>query len=100
MEHGQGQARRLLGAGLLALGMKGHDLQQEAKGMAEKEILAWWLCRRTTVSRRWVSEQLDMGHESRVSLAIRRVQAAADPHLAKLRGQIEQQAATLGESSL
>ena len=67
MEHGQAEARRLLAAGLAALGMEGLDLRQEAKGMAEKQVLAWWLSGRTTVKRRWVSEQLGMGDESRVT---------------------------------
>jgi len=89
-EHGQEQAERLLGLGLEVLGMEGVDLAQAAKGMAEKQVLAWWLCGRTTVRRRWVSERLGMGDESRVSQAIRRVQQPVDPGLARLKKQIEQ----------
>ena len=89
-EHGEGQAERLLGRGLEVLGMEEVDLAQAAKGMAEKQVLAWWLCRRTTVRRRWVSERLGMGDESRVTQAIRRVKQPADPGLARLKKKIEQ----------
>ena len=92
IEHGQGEARRLLGAGLAALGMEGLDLHQQPKGMAEKQVLAWWLSRRTTVRRRWVSEQLGMGDESRVTQAIRRVKQSAEPTLARLKRRIEERA--------
>jgi hypothetical protein len=34
--------------------------------MPQKQVLAWWLTRRATAHRRWVSEQLGMGDESRV----------------------------------
>ena len=48
-------------------------LAEKPKGMAEKQVLAWWLRQRTTAGRRWVSERLCMGEESGVSKAIRRV---------------------------
>ena len=89
IEHGQREARRLLRAGLAALGMEGVNLRREAKGMPEKQVLAWWLSRQTTVRRRWVSEQLGMGDESRVTQAIRRVKQGAEPGLARLKRRIE-----------
>jgi hypothetical protein len=79
----------LLALGLEVMGMAGVDLEQSAKGMAEKQVLAWWLCGRTTVRRRWVSEPLGMRDESRVSQAIRAVKRPADPRLAKLKAKIE-----------
>ena len=90
MEHGEGQAERLLRRGLAVLGMEEDDLPYRAKGMAEKQVLAWWLCRRTTVRRRWVSERLRMGDESRVTQAIRRVKQPDDSSLARLKKKIEQ----------
>jgi len=39
-----------------------------------KVALAWWLRRRTTVSLRWVSERLSMGHYTRVTQAISRAE--------------------------
>ena len=47
--------------GLAELGMVGVDLLAAAKGMAQKQVLAWWLSGRTTVRRRWVSERLGRG---------------------------------------
>ena len=44
-----------------------------SKGAAEKVVLAWWLRQRTTVSLRWVSERLGMGHYTRVTQAISRM---------------------------
>jgi len=91
-EHAEEQAERLLSLGMEALGMEGVDLAQAPKGMAEKQVVAWWVCGRTTVGRRWVSERLGMGDESRVSQAIRRVKQTVDPGLARLKRKIEQAA--------
>jgi REP element-mobilizing transposase RayT len=55
VEHGEGEAERMLKVGLGVLGMGAVNWQASAKGMAQKQVLAWWLCGRTTVSRRWVS---------------------------------------------
>jgi hypothetical protein len=40
----------------------------------EKVVLAWWFRRRTTVSLRWVSERLSMGHYTRVTQAVSRTE--------------------------
>jgi hypothetical protein len=58
--------------------MEGLDLRQQPKGIAEKQVLTWWLSRRTTVRRRWVSEELGIGDEPRVTQAIRRVKEGAN----------------------
>ena len=76
--HGEAEAERLLGEGTAALGLEVSELEDRPKGMAEKEVLAWWLRGRTTVGRRWLSERLRMGEESRVSRAVRRVQAGRE----------------------
>jgi hypothetical protein len=49
------------------LGIKESDLEAKAKGAVEKQVLAWWLRKKTVVSRRWVSENLGMGDLSRVT---------------------------------
>jgi hypothetical protein len=56
-----------VGEGLKVLGVTAGRLAERPKGMAEKQVLAWWLRRRTTMGRRWVSERLWMGEESGVS---------------------------------
>ena len=52
--------------------------------------MAWWLCQHTTARRRWVSERLGMGDESRVTQAIGRVKRAGQPGLARLKRRLEQ----------
>src|SRR6185436_15560584 len=41
-----------------------------AKGRREKLALAWRICQHTSVSRRWLSERLALGHPSRVTHAL------------------------------
>lgn len=67
--HDQAQAERMLARGLRELGMRRAALVSAPKGQLAKQVLAWWLYGRTTVSRRWVAEHLAMGCESRVSQA-------------------------------
>lgn len=71
--HGEAEAERLLARGLAALGLAEGQLVETRKGAWEKEVLAWWLCQHTTARRRWVSERLGMGDESRVTEAIGRL---------------------------
>ena len=61
----------------------------EACGKTGWQVLAWWTSELTTVSRRWASERLRMGDESRVTQAIRRVKAGGDRELRRLRAQLE-----------
>jgi REP element-mobilizing transposase RayT len=70
--HDAAAAERELQRALRALGLNEAGMERMPKGAAEKVVLAWWLRRRTTVSLRWVSERLEMGHYSRVTQAISR----------------------------
>jgi glutathione S-transferase len=65
------------------------ELEARPKGAAEKQLLAWWLCQHTTVRRRWVSERLRMGDESRVTQAIRRVKRGLEPAMQHLKEQLD-----------
>jgi hypothetical protein len=56
----------------------------------EKEVLAWWLCQHTTARRRWMSERLGMGDESRVTQAIGRLKRKGRPELERLKRRLEQ----------
>ena len=60
-----------------------------AWGALGKRVLAWWLCQHTTVRRRWVSERLGMGDESRVTQAIRRVERADEPGTERLKAELK-----------
>ena len=71
--HDEVVAVRLLSEGGKVLGIKPADWATLPKNAPEKVALAWWLRRRTTVSLRWVSERLQMGHYSRVTQAVSRM---------------------------
>ncbi len=86
--HGEAEAERMVAQGMVALGLDDQWLAVKPKGMAEKQVLAWWLRRRTTAGRRWVSERLCMGEESGVSKAIRLVQESRDGELKRIKQQL------------
>ena len=46
---------------------------QLEKGAPEKVVLAWWLRKRTTASLRWIGQVLAMGHYTRVTQAVSRM---------------------------
>ena len=71
--HGETAARKLLARGLAALELSRSDLEDLPKGAPEKTVLAWWLRQRTTVSFNWVGQMLEMGHYTRVSQAVSRM---------------------------
>jgi hypothetical protein len=73
--HDQEQAVRMAVWGLRRLGMDREKLEGTPKGRLEKQVLAWWLHRQTTVTRRWLAQELGMRHESRVSQAVSAVDA-------------------------
>ena len=58
---------------------------QATKGLAEKQVLAWWVRRRTTMGRRWISERLWMWEKSGVSRAVRLVEAGREANLKTLK---------------
>ena len=71
--HGEAAAQKLLAVGLGCLGIGATDLKTLPKSAPEKTVLAWWLRERTTVSLRWVSQELGMGHYTRVTQAVSRM---------------------------
>ena len=72
-QHDAAAAERLLGEGMKALGLTEVELARMAKGAPEKVALAWWLRARTTVTLRWVGDRLGLGHYSRVTQAVSRM---------------------------
>ncbi len=88
--HGEAEAERLLARGLAALEPAEGQLAETRKGAWEKEVLAWWSCQHTTARRRWVSEQLGMGDESRVTQAIGRLKRKGPPEVERLKKRLEQ----------
>jgi hypothetical protein len=81
----------LLAQGLAALQLEAGGFPSRPKGAPEKQVLAWWLCQHTTARRRWVSERLEMGDESRVTQAIRQVKGNLHHGLARMKKRLEQE---------
>ena len=75
-EHGEQAAEKMLPAGLTRLGLAPENLRRGRKVTAEKAALSQWLRERTTVSLRWVSERLAMGHYSNAGRGPRTMRAA------------------------
>ena len=88
--HGAAAAEKLLVAGLAAFGLSRQDLAELPKSAPEKTVLAWWLRERTTVSLRWVSQELAMGHYTRVTQAVSRLKRKPGKKLEKLKRQLQQ----------
>jgi hypothetical protein len=74
-EHGEQAAEQLLREGLAALGLTAEELAQGPKVTAEKAALARWVRELTTVSLRWVSARLTMGHYSNAGRGPRKMRA-------------------------
>jgi hypothetical protein len=81
--HDEKAAEEMLKIGLPLLGIT--EVKRRPKWAGEKVALAWWLRERTTVSLRWVSQRLGMGHYSRVSQAVSRMARKPSRKLAKLK---------------
>jgi len=88
--HDEATAARMLGLGLKVVGLKEGDLAGMAKGAKEKQVLTWWLRKRTVVSRGWVSRRLGMGDESRVTQAVAAVRRMRDRQALRWRARLEQ----------
>ncbi len=78
-------ATTLLDCGLRTLKLT----QTEARALKQrdprKQGLAWLVKSRAVVPDEWIQNELDMGHRSNVSRAVRRYRLAADPEVARLR---------------
>ena len=88
-DHDEGQAVRMLKRDLGVLGIKESDLEAKAKGAVEKQVLAWWLRKKTVVSRRWLSENLGMGDLSRVTNAVRKVDSGKGSEIQRWKMKLE-----------
>jgi hypothetical protein len=88
--HGEAAAEKLLVAGLAAFGLSRNNLVALPKSAPEKTVLAWWLRARTTVPLRWVSQELEMGHYTRVTQAVSRLKRKTGRKLEKLKRQLLQ----------
>ena len=83
--HDEAAGERDLKRGLAVFGLSEAEMRELPRNAPEKEVLAWWLRQRTTVSLRWLSERLAMGHFSRVSQAISIVKRNSERKLERLK---------------
>jgi hypothetical protein len=87
--HDEAQAEKLLRVGLGVLELKEQDLKKMAKGVKEKQVLAWWLRKKTMVSRKWISQRLGMGDVSRITQAVSLLNRNEDISLVRLKKLLE-----------
>ena len=86
--HDEAAAERRLDQAMEILGLDNKSLLKLPKGSPEKLVLAWWLRENTTVTLRWVSERLGMGHYTRVTQAISRMSRRPGRKLEKIKRQL------------
>jgi uncharacterized protein YaeQ len=87
--HDEVAAEAMVIRGLAALELEDERLAVMGKGAPEKQVLAWWLRKRTVASRAWIGRRLWMGDESRVTHAVAAVRRAQDRTMGTLRKRLE-----------
>ncbi len=87
--HDEAAAEGLFREGLRILGIREQDLEKMAKGSKEKQVLVWWIRKKTVVGRRWISQRLGMGDASRVTQAVTVVDKTRDNALLKLKNRLQ-----------
>jgi hypothetical protein len=85
MRHEDGEAQRLVKAGLRLLKLDESRLDELKKGALEKRLLAWLVWDRTGVGQRWICERLKMGAAGNVGRYIQEVRQSRDVAVAGLR---------------
>jgi putative transposase len=88
-EHGEQAAEQWLREGMAVLGLTAEGLELGRRVTAEKAALARWLRERTTVSLRWVSERLAMGHYSNAGRGPRKRSAGDVRKARQVRAKLE-----------
>jgi len=86
--HDNQEAKKILKAGLEALGMDIPTLESMKKNCLEKCCLAWLIRKRTCVSNGWIKQHLHMGKATNFSALLKRVDEGGkqvDPIMRKLK---------------
>ncbi len=87
--HDERAAFAWLEKGLTVYGLTVQSLTMLRKGDKQKQVLGWWLSRRTCVGSDWISKRLVMGHRTSVSKASGLVERGHDPEINRLRRKLE-----------
>jgi hypothetical protein len=74
---------------MAVLGLTAEELELGLRVTAEKAALARWLREQTTVSLRWVSERLAMGHYSNAGRGPRKLSAGDVRKARQVRAKLE-----------
>jgi len=88
-QHDEVAAERTLQEALALFRLSESALSGMRKGVEVKRVLAWVLRKRTTVSNRWLSAKLGLGHPANVPGYVRSVEQAKAGNLFCLRRQLE-----------
>ena len=88
-EHDERAAEAWWRAGMTRLGVTEGSVTQGRKVTPEKAALACWLRERTTVSLRWVSERLAMGHNSNAGRGPRKLKAVEEQKRRRALGKLK-----------
>jgi hypothetical protein len=75
----------MLQLGMRLLGVQVEGLAAMPNGQTEKQVLAWWLRGRTTVTRRWIADRLRLGYETRGSQAVSWVESTRARDVVQMR---------------
>jgi putative transposase len=79
--HDEAEAKRLLGLGMEALGLRDSDIRNPMRGDLRRVAIAKVLDSRTTVSQTWIAQKLNMKSAANVSQQVRRFSKIPQKHL-------------------
>ncbi len=83
--HDERAAGRLLSKCLELIGIRAEQLQCMQKCDPRKKLMAWMIRRKTSVSNRWICENLAMGHVSNLARYINDIEESNDEEVVRLR---------------
>jgi len=85
VKHDEGEAERLVRAGMKVLRLGNEELERMRNGALEKKLLAWLVKSRAMVSHRWMTDRLKMGVAANVGKYVKDASRDKHPDIAHLR---------------
>ena len=86
--HNEREAEMLIKAALTEFGINEKELLEMETNRPEKQAVAWLVKAHTTVSGKWVTERLQMGHPSNISRSLKRFRTAEYEEIQILRNKM------------
>jgi putative transposase len=87
--HDESEAVRLLEVACKVVGLDCSERGRLKKNNVRKEMIAWFLRKKTPMGLEWISGQLEMGSRANVSRAIRKVEGSTDREIQELKLELE-----------